>query len=55
DSFIKEMKKNAGWKDLDAVKNERFIILPSDLFGTNPGTRVTESLEFLQKIFKEMK
>lgn len=55
DSFMNEMKKNAGWKDLDAVKNERFIILPSDLFGTNPGTRVTESLEFLQKIFKELK
>ncbi|GIN97218.1 iron compound ABC transporter iron compound-binding protein [Siminovitchia terrae] len=55
DSFTNEMKKNAGWKDLDAVKNDRFIILPSELFGTNPGTQVTESLEFLQKTFKEMK
>ncbi|MFS0645828.1 ABC transporter substrate-binding protein [Siminovitchia sp. 179-K 8D1 HS] len=55
DSFMNEMKKNAGWKDLDAVKNDRFVILPSDLFGTNPGTRVKESLAFLQKIFKEMK
>ena len=55
DSFMNEMKKTAGWKDLDAVKNDRFVILPSDLFGTNPGTRVIESLEFLQKTFKEMK
>ncbi|WP_340084728.1 ABC transporter substrate-binding protein [Siminovitchia sp. FSL H7-0308] len=55
DSFLNEMKKNTGWNDLEAVKNDRFVILPSDLFGTNPGTRVTESLEFLQEIFKELK
>ena len=54
DSFIKEMKKNAGWNKLDAVKNERFEILPPDLFGTNPGTRVIEALDYLNDLFQEM-
>lgn len=54
EGFLKEIKQNAGWKDLDAVKNDRFMILPSDLFGTNPGTRVTEALDQLSKIFQEM-
>lgn len=54
DSFIKEMKQNAGWSKLDAVKNERFEILPPELFGTNPGTRVIEALDYLNKLFQEV-
>lgn len=54
DTFMKDLKQTAGWSDMDAVKNDRFIILPSDLFGTNPGTRVMDALEYLHEIFAEM-
>ena len=54
ENFLKEMKQNAGWSKLDAVKNERFEILPPDLFGTNPGTRVIEALDYLNELFQEM-
>lgn len=54
DSFIKEMKQNAGWSKLDAVKNNRFEILPPDLFGTNPGTRVVEALDYLDELFQDL-
>lgn len=54
-SFVKEMEKNAAWNDLDAVRNGRVDVLPSDLFGTNPGTRVTEAIDRLQGIFRAVK
>lgn len=52
--FLKDMEQNAGWSKLSAVKNDLFIILPPDLFGTNPGTRVTESIDFLVNTFSDM-
>ena len=54
EDFIKEMKQNAGWSKLEAVKNNRFEVLPPDLFGTNPGTRVVEALDYLNELFQEM-
>ncbi|WP_102274884.1 ABC transporter substrate-binding protein [Cytobacillus massiliigabonensis] len=48
-SFIKEMEKNPSWKNVYAVKNEHFILLPNNLFGSNPGPRVIESLDYLNK------
>lgn len=54
DSFIKEMQENPGWNKLKAVKNERFEFLPPDLFGTNPGTRVVEALDYLNNLFQEI-
>jgi len=48
-AFEQEMEKNAAWKNLDAVKNGKVIILPSHLFGTNPGTRVIEALETMKE------
>jgi len=50
--FVNEMKKNSAWSNLDAVKNNRIEILPSELFGTNPGTRVTEALDLLSDMLQ---
>jgi len=55
DGFIKEMKQTAGWQHLEAVQNNHFEILPPDLFGTNPGTRVVDALDYLDKLFQEAK
>lgn len=49
EAFEKEMNENANWKNLDAVKNDKVIILPSHLFGTNPGTKVTEALQVMKE------
>ncbi|MBS4207900.1 ABC transporter substrate-binding protein [Bacillus sp. FJAT-50079] len=54
-SFIKDMSKTAGWKELDAVKNNRFIILPSNLFGTNPGTKVVDAIDYLHELLQDVK
>lgn len=54
DHFIEEMNKYPGWEKLEAVQNEQFEILPPDLFGTNPGTRVVEALDYLDKLFQEI-
>ncbi len=47
EAFEGEMEKNAAWKNLDAVKNGNVVVLPSHLFGTNPGTNVTEALDVM--------
>ncbi|MEK3915517.1 ABC transporter substrate-binding protein [Paenibacillus sp. FSL H7-0331] len=49
DGFMKEMQQNAAWSSLDAVKNNHIEILPADLFGTNPGTKVVEALDLMSK------
>lgn len=54
DSFIQDMSKNAGWSDLDAVKNNQFHILPSNLFGTNPGTKVIEALDYIYELLEDV-
>ncbi|WP_442603016.1 ABC transporter substrate-binding protein [Paenibacillus sp. KN14-4R] len=55
-AFEEEMSKNAAWKNLDAVKAGRVVILPAQLFGANPGTKITEALDYmytsLQKVVK---
>ncbi|WP_081922322.1 ABC transporter substrate-binding protein [Oceanobacillus jeddahense] len=53
DAFEEEMGQNATWKNLDAVQNDQVVVLPSDLFGANPGTRVTEALEVMQENLAE--
>ncbi|NOU99416.1 ABC transporter substrate-binding protein [Paenibacillus planticolens] len=55
EGFLKEMQQNAAWNSLDAVKNNRIEVLPSDLFGSNPGTRVIESLELMHKLLLSSK
>lgn len=53
--FLKEMQSNAAWSGLDAVKNDRVEILPSTLFGTNPGTKVIDALDFLYDLLQDVK
>ncbi|MDM5190074.1 helical backbone metal receptor [Bacillus sp. DX4.1] len=48
-AFEGEMMKNEAWKNLEAVKQNRVVILPPDLFGSNPGTKVTEAMDFMYK------
>lgn len=48
-AFESEMEKNAAWKNLDAIKNGNVFILPSHLFGSNPGTKVVEALEVMKE------
>ncbi|MNI34730.1 High-affinity heme uptake system protein IsdE precursor [compost metagenome] len=55
EGFMKEMSQNAAWSSLDAVKLNRVEVLPADLFGTNPGTRVAESLDILNKLLQTVK
>lgn len=52
-AFQGEMEKNPAWKNLDAVKNGKVTVLPSHLFGTNPGTKVAEALEVMSDSLKE--
>lgn len=47
DSFIREMESSNAWSSIAAVKNGRIEVLPAELFGSNPGTRVTESLDYM--------
>ncbi|PWW03286.1 iron complex transport system substrate-binding protein [Paenibacillus cellulosilyticus] len=47
-SFLKEMQENAAWNNIDAVKQGHVEILPNDLFGSNPGTRVMEALKLMR-------
>lgn len=52
--FEQEMQQNAAWNSIDAVVHNRVHVLPADLFGTNPGTRVTEALQLLVSLFSKM-
>lgn len=53
DGFVKEMEQNPSWNKLDAVKNNKIEILPAQLFGTNPGTQVTEAIEVMQELLQK--
>lgn len=46
-SFQTEMDKNPVWQFTNAIRNDHFVLLPNHLFGSNPGPRVVDSLEFL--------
>lgn len=46
--FQAEMSLIPVWNELTAVKNDRLINLPYELFGANPGPRIVESLQFLK-------
>lgn len=53
--FLKEMQTNSAWSSLEAVKQNKVEVLPSDLFGSNPGTRVLESLDYLHQKLQQLK
>lgn len=46
-AFKEEISKNAAWSNLKAVKNKQIIVLPSHLYGTNPGTKIGDALNVL--------
>lgn len=54
-AFEGEMMKNEAWKNLDAVKQNRVVILPPNLFGSNPGTKVTEAMDFMYKSIQDVR
>ncbi|AXH98304.1 ABC transporter substrate-binding protein [Sporosarcina sp. PTS2304] len=54
-AFEGEMLKNPAWKNLDAVKSGNVIVLPSHLFGTNPGTKVVDALEVMKESLGQVK
>ena len=43
------MKQNPAWNNLSAVKNNRLVVLPKNLFHYKPNNRWDESYEFLKK------
>jgi iron complex transport system substrate-binding protein len=47
-AMIKLMSTSA-WKNLKAVKSKNIVFLPSELFAANPGTRIIESLDYMNK------
>lgn len=55
EGFMKEMQQNAAWNSLDAVKNQHVEVLPADLFGTNPGTRIVDALDYMNKLLQTVK
>lgn len=59
DKAIKVLKdgveKNPAWSNLSAVKNNRYILLPKELFHYKPNSRWGESYEYLAKILYEDK
>jgi iron complex transport system substrate-binding protein len=44
------IQKNPAWSDLTAVKNDRYIVLPKELFHYKPNSRWGESYEYIAKI-----
>lgn len=44
------IEKNPAWSGLSAVKNDRYIVLPKELFHYKPNARWGESYEFIAKI-----
>jgi len=51
-SFLKEMESSPAWNSIDAVKNGKISILPAELFGSNPGTRIIESLDMMHELLQ---
>ncbi|MGM9986838.1 MAG: helical backbone metal receptor [Bacillaceae bacterium] len=52
DGFTKEMAQNPAWNNIKAVKNNKIEILPSNLFGSNPGTQVVEALDYMNELLQ---
>jgi len=44
------IEKSPAWKDLSAVKNNRYIVLPKELFHYKPNAKWGDSYEYLAKI-----
>lgn len=44
------IEKNPAWSDLSAVKNDRYIVLPKELFHYKPNAKWGDSYEYVAKI-----
>jgi iron complex transport system substrate-binding protein len=44
------IEKNPAWSDLSAVKNNRYIVLPKELFHYKPNAKWGDSYEYIAKI-----
>ncbi|MEN0665448.1 ABC transporter substrate-binding protein [Caldifermentibacillus hisashii] len=53
EAFKHEMEKHSAWKNLDAVKEGKVVVLPPEWFGSNPGTKIIEALEFMRESLQE--
>ncbi|RKD23225.1 hypothetical protein BEP19_11850 [Ammoniphilus oxalaticus] len=49
EKFEQELRANPAWRGVKAFKNDQFIFLPFELFGSSPGPKVGESLTFLKE------
>ena len=49
-TFAKEMTSNPAWNQLQAVKNDKVIFLPSQWFLLNPGLETPEAMAELVNI-----
>lgn len=50
EALQKGIGANPAWKSLSAVKNDKFIVLPKELFHYKPNARWNESYEYLAKL-----
>lgn len=53
-TFKKEMSNNPAWQNLNAVKNDKVVFLPSNLFLLNPGIQTPEAMAQLVKIIYDI-
>ncbi|MFD0590910.1 ABC transporter substrate-binding protein [Paenibacillus sp. GCM10027627] len=49
-SFLHEMEGNPAWQTVPAVRDGRIHVLPPELFGMNPGTRIAEAVHLLGEL-----
>lgn len=49
-AFLTQMQNDPAWRALTAARDGRVHILPFDLFGANPGSRLGEALEHLASL-----
>ncbi len=50
ESLMDGIGSNPAWSSLSAVKNDKFIVLPKDMFHYKPNARWADSYEYLAKI-----
>lgn len=55
ESFKKELESNPVWKNLNAVKNGHYEVLPNDLFAANPGLRIPDAVKHLNELLRQVK
>lgn len=48
--LIRELEGHPAWKGLRAVREKRLHLLPFELFGVNPATRVADAIEHIARL-----